>query len=447
MLVYPTLNLFLYDLRAGLGQNEAAVKQNRADFKRKLPAHFDNALFDRLDNDLSEMDYLELLGKDKRVIPLSPDQDFPEHDGYYYPVRFNDSYGLLLNCSFAANQETTDLTWLSQLQKLVASRVANQKGTLGETWFFSAQLDNLEKSVDLEISVDLAENIYHTLMPHAEATENKIGKSDFLGGEIFEFRGVDSPTQLDSKHHIIIALYSDKASLDREIEFYSDWMRLLFYRHKITWAYDQSRQLAKKLKQEAITIQACEQKLRDSTNAQKLKSEQLQTALDEAWHILSDYATRLDELNDQAHTIEINLGNYKKRLAQLAKKSACALTVFTEFYDLAKEKYHLQVKADYDGFSSKLRRLENLIGYIRASVAIREETRDRDLVNTAAIWGTGLATGAIVASIVGQLPIFTETGSFWNFFVSLGISGGTAVLAGYLMKKSIDKKIIEWRQT
>jgi len=35
--------------------------------------------------------------------------------------------GLLLNCSFA-NQETTDLTWLSQLQKLVASRVANQKG-------------------------------------------------------------------------------------------------------------------------------------------------------------------------------------------------------------------------------------------------------------------------------------------------------------------------------
>ncbi len=434
MLVYPTLNLFLYDLRAGLGQNEADVQQNRADFKRKLPANFDNALFDQLDNGLSETEYLELLGKE-RVIPLSPDQDFPEHDGYYYPVRFNDSYGLLLNCSFAANQETTDLTWLSQLQKLVASRVANQKGTLGETWFFSAQLDNLEQSATFA-----AKNIYQTLMPPANATENKIGKSDFLGGEIFEFRGVDSQA-VDDKHHVIIAFYSDKASLERETDFYSDWMRLLFYRHKITWAYDQSRQLAQKLKQRAITIQDGEQKLRDSTNAKKLGSKQLQTTLNEAWHILSDYATRLDELNDQVHTIEINLGNYQKRLDQLAEKSASALTVFREFHHLAKEKYCLQVQKDYDGFSPKLRRLENLIGYIRASVAIREETRDRDLVNTAAIWGTGLATGAIVASITGQLPILTETSSWWNFFVSLGFSGGAAVFAGYLIKK-----IIEWRQ-
>jgi len=65
MLGYPTLNLFLYDLRAGLGQNEADIEQNRADFKRKLPAHLDNALFDQLDNGLFETEYLELLGEKK----------------------------------------------------------------------------------------------------------------------------------------------------------------------------------------------------------------------------------------------------------------------------------------------------------------------------------------------------------------------------------------------
>jgi len=54
-----------------------------------------------------------------------------------------------------------------------------------------------------------------------------------------------------------------------------------------------------------------------------------------------------------------------------------------------------------------------------------------------AIWGTGLATAAIVASIVGQLPILTETSSWQNFFISLGISGLTAFSAGLLMK---------WRQ-
>jgi len=249
---------------------------------------------------------------------------------------------------------------------------------------------------------------------------------------IFEFWGYHSQAQV--KHHVIITFYTDKNVLDRETEFYPDWMRLLWYRHKITWAYNQSRQLAHKLKQGAVQIQACEQKLRDSTNANKLGSQQLQTILNEAWHILSDYATHLDELNDQAHTIEINLGNHQKRLARLAEKSASGLTVFKKFQFLTQEKYCLQVQKDYDGFSPKLRRLENMIGYIRASVAIREETRDRDLVNTVAIWGTGLASGAIVASLTGQLPLLTETSSWWNFFISLGFSISIAIFVGLLIK-------------
>lgn len=438
MLVYPTLNLFLYDLRAGLGQNDANIQQNRAYFKEKLPAHFDHDLFDRLDN-CSETEYLELLldknkGGDK-VIWLSPDPDFPKHDGYYYPVRFNDSYGLLLNCSLAANQETSDLTWLSHLQKLVATRVANQKGILGETWFFSAQLENLEPSVDL------AKHIYQTLMPHADATNNQIAHSDFLGGVIFEFSGEDSPASVDEEHHVIIIFYSDKASREQETKFYKDWMRLLFYRHKIMWAYRQSRQLVDKLKQGAVEIQACERNLPDSMDAQKLGSQQLQTTLTKAWKILSDYAIRLDELNAQAHTIEINLGNYQKRLEKLAKDLGSALTVLTEFHRFAKEKYCLQVQKDYEGFNPKLRRLENLISYIRASVAIREETRDRDLLNKAAFWGTGLAAGAIVASISGQLPWIAENGSWLKFGISLGFSIGIAFVVGLLMKL-----LIRWRQ-
>ena len=432
MLVYPTLNLFLYDLRAGLGQNNTDIQQNRADFKKKLPVRFKNALFDQLDNRVFETEYLELLGK-KRVIPLAPDPNFPEHDGYYYPVRFNDSYGLLLNCSLVAHQKTTDLTWLKSLQKLVADRVANQKGFLGETWFFSAQLDNLEQCADL------ATNIYQTLMPNT--IENKVGQSDFLGGVIFEFWGYDSPTSVDDKHHVIIIFYADQTALKQETEFYPDWMRLWFYRHKITWAYRQSRQLTESLKTGAIKIQVCEQKLRDNMNADKLGSQQLQATLNEAWQILSDYATHLDELNDQAHTITINLGNYHKRLAKLAEKSASSLTVLAEFHHFTQDKYCLQVQQDYEGFSPKLRHLENLMGYIRASVAIREETRDRDLMNMVAIWGTGLATGAIVASISGQLPLLTKSSSWWNFGISLGFSIGSAVLAGLLIKF-----ILWWQQ-
>jgi len=419
MLVYPTLNLYIYDIRAGLGQNNAEIQQNRAYFKKKLPSLINNELFEKLDKEY-ETEYKELFGKD-RVISLSPDSNFPEHDGYYYPVRFNDSYGLLLNCSLAKNQKTNDLTWLKSLQKLVSDRVSNQKGILGETWFFSAQLENLEQSEEL------AAKIYQTLIPDASATENQIGKSYFLNGEVFEY------SNNNNKHHVIISFYTKKTSLDQENKFFSDWMRLLFYRHKITWAYNQSRQLINKLKQGAIKIKTTEQQLLDNR--------QLQTTLNNAWYILSDYATSLDELHDQIHTIEINLGNYQKRLNTLSEKSASSLTVFENFHYLATEKYCLQVKKDYEGFSPKLRRLENIINYIQASVAIGEETRDRKLLNTATFLGAGLATGAIVSSIIEQAPLITETNSWQNFWFSLSISIGAAILAGLLMNG-----IIWWKQ-
>jgi predicted nucleic acid-binding Zn-ribbon protein len=421
MLVYPTLNLYIYDIRAGLGQNDEDIQKNRADFKRKLRlvSEENQRILDHLDQE-TEKEYLELFDKN-RVNSLPSDSNFPKHDGYYYPVRFNDSYGLLLNCSLAENQKTNDLTWLKSLQQLVANRISSEKGTLGETWFFSAQLDNLEQSKEL------ATKIYQTLIPDANATDYLIGKSDFLNGEIFEYA-----KNYDDKHHVIISFYSEET---QEQEFFSDWMSLLFYRHKITWAYNQSRQLVKLLKQGAINIKTTEQQLRNSTNDEKLDSEQLQNTLNDAWNILSEYSTRLDELNDQIHTIEINLNNYQKRLTRLSEKSKSSLKVFENFHELAEEKYCKQVQNDYKAFSPKLRRLENLINYIRASVAIREETRDRELLHTATFLGVGLAVGAIVSSVIEQAPL-TEASQGWDKFgYSLIISIGAAILAGLVVWK------------
>lgn len=419
MLVYPTLNLYLYDIRAGLGQNDEDIQKNRADFKRKLRliSEENQRILDHLDQE-TEKEYLELFDKN-RVNSLPSDSNFPKHDGYYYPVRFNDSYGLLLNCSLAENQKTNDLTWLKSLQQLVENRVSSEKGTLGETWFFSAQLENLEQSEKL------ATKIYQKLIPDANATDNLIGKSDFLNGEIFEYA-----KNYDNKHHVIISFYSEET---QEQEFFSDWMRLLFYRHKITWAYNQSRQLVKLLKQGAINIQTTEQQLRNSTNNKKLDSQQLQNTLNDAWSILSEYSTRLDELNDQIHTIEINLNNYQKRLNRLSEKSKSSLKVFENFHDLAEVKYYKQVQNDYKAFSPKLRRLENLINYIRASVAIREETRDRELLHTATFLGVGLAVGAIVSSVIEQAPLIEAAEGWSKFGLSLGISIGLAILAGFVV--------------
>jgi hypothetical protein len=218
-------------------------------------------------------------------------------------------------------------------------------------------------------------------------------------------------------------------------------MRLLFYRHKITWAYNQSRQLVKLLKEEARKIQTTEEKIKNNFKDTNLNTKQLQSALNDAWHNLPDYEIHLDELNSQIHTIDIHLGNYQNFLNTISKKSGSSLEVFEKFYKLAKEKYCKQAEKDYEGFKPKLRRLENLTNYIHASVAIREETRDRELIHTATFLGAGLATGAIVSSIIEQAPLITETESWYNFLFSLTISIGAAILAALLMKG-----IIWWRQ-
>lgn len=96
-LIYPNLFLFLYDLREGLGESADELDKNRKLFAGKLPESLRDALF-QLDIAV-ETEYRELLPKQ---IEKFPDRDKP-FEGYYYPVRLNDTYGLLLACSFPQN--------------------------------------------------------------------------------------------------------------------------------------------------------------------------------------------------------------------------------------------------------------------------------------------------------------------------------------------------------
>ncbi len=173
---YPTLDLFLYDLREGLGQTATEIEQNRDRFQQKLPV-INTEDFNQRDEQYFEPEFVELFGEQRW-------QDFESktHDGYYYPVRMSDTYGLLLDCSLKAPQLDTDLQWLKDLQAHINTKLHNQTGTLGHTWMFSAQLPNV-----LQIEHDsLAKRCYEALMPFASYAANKIGQSDFLGGSLFE---------------------------------------------------------------------------------------------------------------------------------------------------------------------------------------------------------------------------------------------------------------------
>ena len=67
-IIYPTLRLFLYDLRDGLGQSESEIAQMQENFKLKLPKTI-RYLIDE-NNKSFDADYVELLGK-KRIFTTS----------------------------------------------------------------------------------------------------------------------------------------------------------------------------------------------------------------------------------------------------------------------------------------------------------------------------------------------------------------------------------------
>jgi len=312
-LIYPTLDLFFYDLRDGLGQTEAEIEQNRSQFMQNLPDTLDKATIIQLDDKYLEPEYLDLLGEQRYS-----DFESDIHDGYYYPVRLSDTYGLLLDCSLKTTQSDADLTWLKDLQAYVTKKLKTQKGTLGQTWMFSAQLSN----VPTQEYEAIAKRCYETLIPGADFAENKLVQSKFLGGYLFEFwryTGVGT-----ENNHIIIALYPNKTEAKKAAEFYSYWLPLLMFRHKIMWAYNQSRVLKQRLKAEAVKIQTCNKEVRQN---QPFDFKTLKQTLLKSWEVLPSYTTDLSGLEDQTRTIEINLDNYQKRLKTLVHESGNPNTI------------------------------------------------------------------------------------------------------------------------
>ncbi|NEO99682.1 MAG: hypothetical protein F6K58_13585 [Symploca sp. SIO2E9] len=103
-IIYPTLDLFLYDLREGLGENVGEIADNQEGFARKLPERVRSRI--KQQDVEVEAEYVELLGYRGRDKFDSNSQKYALK-GFYYPVRIGDSYGLLLDCSVSQSISTS----------------------------------------------------------------------------------------------------------------------------------------------------------------------------------------------------------------------------------------------------------------------------------------------------------------------------------------------------
>ncbi len=433
-LTYPTLNLYLYVLREGLGQNPAEVNQNRENFKRLLPQTIDGQKFDQMDENGKYPEFEELLegqSQNRTALwwpaksdPASPKLDL-DGDPWCYPVRMEDSYGVLFDCTLKAPQSAEDLTWLQSWKgsfeeklKLFKQEVATEI-QLGHTWMFSAVVP---KSLSDPEKEQLAQQCYETLMQDGIWKKDLVGTATFLGGTVFELR-------TKNQEHWLLIFYSEEETAKSTVaDFYQDWLPLFWYRHKILWAYQNSRHLRKKLETLVVEMNryGTEVQPYSTSRLDDETLENLQHRLENMEKIFHDYTTMLVHLEIQSHTIEVNLGNYKTRLSNMAaRKAGIQLDGLRQFVTQTGKRNYKQVQKDLAGFSPVLKRLDNLIAYLRMRVELKTERREHRFQHTVSIFGVALAAGAIMASISGQFP--TATSAFNEAAISKHWLGGTLI--------------------
>lgn len=416
-LIYPTLDLYTYDLRDGLGQDPGKeIAANKKHFAKKLPTTITYSI---LENDSQfEAEYVELLGENKTedILQYTPHPDF---EGYYYPVRLSDTYGLLLDCSLKYETFRYPVECLEILKDTIDEQLKKEVATLGQTWMIFSELPADEKFYPAQPIEDVAQKCYQALIPGADWKSNLQGTGDFLGGAIFELwryrlnisEGASTNTLPEScikdNHHVIIILYPDKASLDKSADFIEDWMHLFCYRHKIMYAYNQSRLLKHTLKNDFIEIQKYVQQFHSKSHFSKYSLEKIQKNLEEAQDLFSRYGINLTYLNYQASTIEVNLQNYGSRLVKMqekleTEKMPADLKLLEKFRRSAQEKYLGQVQKDSENLTAGLKLLETAVNLIRIEVEVERSTRDRNFQEVVGIYGVAFAAGSMVAGISSQ---------------------------------------------
>jgi len=403
-LIYPTIDLFLYDLRVGLDQDEKEIDCNRSQFWQKIYG-------DRLDNQRLEefkqaekdsSDYIHLLGSKKKVEKFEP-----RLDGYYYPVQLGDTYGLQVDCTanYISDHKYSPqpITCLPKLQAEVLAQIneGDCQPKLGHSWLLWGQMAT--ENQDFE---ETARKCYEQLKFANKGEWTADLQGEFLGGTLFELWQLPLQGQLNGDgYHILICLFPHHLKIDaiREsvAKLYPQLMRLFAYRNKILWAYTQSRSLKENLKQASQLVQAIVSDLNTLSRSPENRIDGLQKVLAETPEILLKYTNNLSYLDDQRRTIKINIGNYNKRWQKLQEIDRNSdWKFFQEFGKFAEEKCLEQIVADQENLSPKLTLMENTIKTIQGMIDIEQTKSDRTLNSTIAVAGIGLATSQIAVAVI-----------------------------------------------
>ncbi|MBD2006797.1 MULTISPECIES: hypothetical protein [Cyanophyceae] len=441
-LEYPTLDLFIYNLREDLGEDEAGIREPYKDYWTKLlnlQGHFknDKQPDNRIDFDKSLYNYAT--------------------DGSYVRTNLGDTNCLRFSCSVDGKYTDSELepiitkikksailpefaTAITKTDERIDPLILSKEGFLGQTWMISGWVDS-----STDINQDLAHKAYKSIIGKDYQYKEE---GNFLGGKVLElWRGVQKWEAIENNSHVLIIFYPDEATFAKAAGYYNAWRYLFYCRHKILWAYAQGRELKSRL------LNKFNQPFPNFSNLSQRSLKQLKNDLQTNINNLSSYVREINYLEIQQHTIEVNLLNYEKQREQFLNNEK----FLQEFSKIATKKYKAQLEKDAVSLRPGVSILENVTNTIRGIVEIEQAERDRNFQVFVGLAGVGIGTASIAASTVSpfvegitQQPFKKTDGTLspknaalFNITTSASISIGigflcilVALLAIWVFKRS-----------
>jgi hypothetical protein len=426
-LVDPTLNLFSYTLKQGLGVGEPETRKTYRRFLEGLSEQLHNKLNVSFPPEQKQK-FLALHEKIEADLPFTGNLNNHQVKGRYRRWNVSDNYQLLFD-GYVDDKYQPDqvIKLIESLQYLIPQPPKLEN--IGKTWMISGWL---ESGTDLEAE-ELAKQVYKCLFEKDGVSQ---GSGLFLGGKVAEFWG----DKIEDNCQLLVILYPDEAACQEWArDFYVSWLDLLCFRHKIIWAYENSLLLKERLVSNYNQIVGMR-------NTSRLNLKKLREAMGK----LSEFAIDLNYLELQHSTINVNLEKYEAKLAEIKAKARPTddLNFLQDFCDRATEKYPKQIKKDIDNFRPCLEILQSLTDTIRGTVEIRKAEGDRAFQNIVGIVGVGLSTGGTVASASANYKTEIEANPAINTAINMlpifEPGSGLRVIMGFSILSGVAASLLTW---
>ncbi|BAS55904.1 hypothetical protein NIES2135_48010 [Leptolyngbya boryana NIES-2135] len=285
-------------------------------------------------------------------------------------------------------QESQSLDNLKLLKEIVLAKTGSCDRELGRSWLVFGVLPEGEDP----------QNIVRSSC-EILGIENLSDSADqWQGAKIFEC-GLEN-------QHGIVALYSSLDEMKAIAgEALQEWLYLLQFRHKVNWAYGNTRQIKPLLSQHLFPKPSSIMSLTmQDVEVSELDLQNLTQDLKQNLTLLSQYTECLSFLEFQLETVKTNLENYRSRLSSMSAKGSHSFQKLSQFEQIGSRDVR-QIERDIATLTIGLRVREKTTDTIRGLVELEQAERDRRLEaqsqkfqDSIAVLGVGVGSVAITAS-------------------------------------------------